>query len=77
MITKGTGGAFEVLAGPPGASARVVGKGSFTNGKQSVDLTPGAASDVYTLWITEPPPNVDGDGYRAYVGEISLWGTPG
>ena len=77
MITKGTGGAFEVLAGPPGADTRVVGKGTFTNGAQSVDLTPGAASDVYTLWITEPPPNVDGDGYRAYVGEISLQGTPG
>lgn len=77
MVTKGTGGAFQVLAGPPGADARVVGKGSFTNGSQTVDLEPGAPSDVYTLWITEPPPNVDGDGYRAYVGEISLQGTQG
>ena len=36
--------------------ARVVGKGVFENGHQSVALTSGAASDVYTLWITQPPP---------------------
>ena len=77
MVTKGSGGAFQVLAGPPGPNATVVGTGEFTNGRQSVDLTPGPVSDTYTLWITTPPPMDNGDGYRAYVGEISLQGTPG
>ena len=48
----------------------------FENGAQSVTLTPGAASSVYTLWITQPPPNAEGSGYRAYVAEASLVGTP-
>ena len=75
LITKGTGGTFEVLAGPPATDARVVGEGTFGNGRQSVDLTPGAASGIYTLWITSLPPNILGSGYRAYVAEASFDGT--
>ena len=75
LITKGTGGTFEVLAGPPATDARVVGEGTFGNGRQSVDLTPGAPSDIYTLWITSLPPNILGGGYRAYVAEASFDGT--
>jgi hypothetical protein len=75
LITKGTGGAFRVLAGPPATDARVVGEGTFENGRQSVDLTPGAPSGIYTLWITSLPPNILGGGYRAYVGEASFDGT--
>ncbi len=77
LVTKGTGGTFQVLASPPGADARVVGTGTFENGQQSVALEAGASSDVYTLWITALPPNAEGSGYRAYVTEASLQGTPG
>jgi len=52
-----------------------VGEGTFGNGRQSVDLAPGAASDIYTLWITSLPPNILGGGYRAYVAEASFDGT--
>ncbi len=75
LITKGTGGTFQVLAGPPATNARVVGEGTFGDGRQSVDLTPGAASGIYTLWITSLPPNILGGGYRAYVSEASFEGT--
>ncbi len=75
LITKGTGGTFQVLAGPPATDARVVGEGTFGDGRQSVDLTPGAASGIYTLWITSLPPNILGGGYRAYVAEASFEGT--
>ncbi len=75
LSTLGTGGAFQVLAGPPGEDARVVGSGTFTDGEQQVDLADGPASGEYTLWITELPPNAKGEGYRAYVSEVGLEGT--
>ena len=59
ITTTGTGGAFEVLAGPPSADARVVGRGTFEDGAQQVDLEPGAASGTYTFWITDVPPNAN------------------
>lgn len=76
VTTRGTGGAFEVLAGEPGPEARVVGRGTFQDGAQQVALDDGAASGTYTFWITELPPNAEGSGYRAYVSEIGLEGTP-
>lgn len=75
MVTKGSGGAFEVLAGEPSPSARVVGRGTFEEGSQQVDLEIGPPSATYTLWITGLPPNTEGGGYRAYVSEIGLEGT--
>ncbi len=76
VTTKGTGGTFQVLAGEPGPEARVVGQGTFEGGAQVVDLSDGPASGTYTFWITELPPNAEGSGYRAYVSEIGLEGTP-
>jgi hypothetical protein len=76
VTTRGTGGAFEVIAGEPGPGARVVGRGTFGDGPQQVELEPGAAAGTYTFWITELPPNALGGGYRAYVSEIGLEGTP-
>ena len=76
VTTNGTGGTFQVLAGEPGPGARVVGQGTFEGGAQVVALADGAASGTYTFWITELPPNVEGSGYRAYVSEIGLEGTP-
>lgn len=76
VTTTGTGGAFEVIAGEPGPDARVVGRGTFADGPQRIDLKPGAAAGTYTFWITELPPNALGEGYRAYVSEIGLEGTP-
>ncbi len=76
LTSRGTGGAFEVIAGEPGPDARVVGRGSFRDGRQQVDLQDAPASATYTFWITDLPPNVDGGGYRAYVSEIGLEGTP-
>ena len=76
ITTRGTGGAFQVIAGAPGPDARVVGTGTFQDGAQRVDLAAGPASATYTFWITELPPNVAGDGYRAYVSEVGLEGTP-
>lgn len=76
LVTRGSGGAFQVLAGPPGADARVVGSGTFRDGAQQVDLADGPESGEYTLWITELPPNAEGSGYRAYVSEVGLEGTP-
>ncbi len=74
MTTRGTGGAFQVLAGEPGPDARVVGRGSFADGAQEVVLDEGTPSGTYTFWITELPPNAEGSGYRAYVSEIGLDG---
>jgi hypothetical protein len=54
----------------------VVGRGTFGDGPQQVELEPGAAAGTYTFWITELPPNALGGGYRAYVSEIGLEGTP-
>lgn len=65
-----------MLAGEPGPEARVVGQGTFEGGAQVVDLADGPASGTYTFWITELPPNAEGSGYRAYVSEIGLEGTP-
>ncbi|MBM3665794.1 MAG: hypothetical protein FJW92_08385 [Actinobacteria bacterium] len=76
VTTRGTGGAFEVLAGPPGSEARVVGRGTFEDGPQQVALDDGPGSGSYTFWITGLPPNAQGGGYRAYVSEIGLQGTP-
>ena len=76
VTTRGSGGAFEVLAGEPGPEARVVGRGTFQDGAQQVALDEGPASGTYTFWITELPPNAEGSGYRAYVSEIGLAGTP-
>jgi hypothetical protein len=76
LTSRGTGGAFEVIAGEPGPGARVVGRGSFRDGRQQVELQDAPASATYTFWITDLPPNVDGGGYRAYVSEIGLEGTP-
>jgi hypothetical protein len=76
VTTKGTGGAFEVIAGEPGPEARVVGRGTFQDGAQQVALDDGPASGTYTFWITDLPPNAQGSGYRAYVSEIGLEGTP-
>ncbi|MBL6633761.1 MAG: serine/threonine protein kinase [Thermoleophilia bacterium] len=76
ITTRGTGGAFQVIAGAPGPDARVVGRGTFRDGAQRVDLDDGPASATYTFWITELPPNVAGEGYRAYVSEVGLEGTP-
>lgn len=76
VTTKGTGGAFEVIAGDPGPDARVVGRGTFEDGPQRIDLQPGAPAGTYTFWITDLPPNALGEGYRAYVSEIGLEGTP-
>jgi len=75
VTTKGTGGAFEVIAGEPGPEARVVGRGTFRDGAQQVALDDGPASGTYTFWITDLPPNAQGSGYRAYVSEIGLEGT--
>lgn len=76
ITTRGTGGAFQVIAGAPGPDARVVGTGTFRDGAQQVDLADGPASGEYTFWITDLPPNVQGDGYRAFVSEVALEGTP-
>lgn len=76
-LTSGSeGGAFQVIAGQPGPGARVVGQGSFRQGVQQVELADGPASGTYTLWITGLPPNAIGGGYRAYVSEVGLEGTP-
>lgn len=76
VTTAGSGGAFEVLAGAPGPDARVVGRGTFGDGAQQVGLEAAGEVDTYTFWITDLPPNARGDGYRAYVAEIGLEGTP-
>jgi serine/threonine-protein kinase len=75
LSSPSTGGAFEVLAGPPGASARVVGRGTFEGGAQRIVLDDGAPAGTYTLWITDLPPNTEGSGYRAYVSEVALEGA--
>ena len=68
--------AIRIRTGEPGPDARVVGRGSFRDGRQQVNLQDAPASATYTFWITDLPPNVDGGGYRAYVSEIGLEGTP-
>ena len=75
LSSPSTGGAFEVLAGEPGPSARVVGRGVFEGGAQRVVLEGGPPVGTYTLWITDLPPNTDGSGYRAYVSEVALEGA--
>jgi eukaryotic-like serine/threonine-protein kinase len=75
LSSPSTGGTFEVLAGEPGPSARVVGRGVFDGGVQRVALGGGAPVGTYTLWITDLPPNVRGNGYRAYVSEVALEGA--
>ncbi len=76
LTSDGPGGSFQVLAGPPGPEAPVVGAASFAGGRQQVVLEAGPVAGSYTLWITELPPNAVGGGYRAYVSEIGLAGTP-
>ncbi len=75
LSSPSTGGAFEVLAGEPGPSARVVGRGAFEGGAQRVVLEGGPPAGTYTLWITDLPPNTEGSGYRAHVSEVALEGA--
>lgn len=75
LTSPSTGGAFEVRVGALTDTPRVVGRGSFREGRHAVPLRAGPAATDYTLWITDLPPAVTGGGYQAGVAEVSVKGT--
>jgi hypothetical protein len=76
VVSSPTPGArFEVRGPLDGGRRQVLGTGTFTGGRQVVQLTRAAPAEAYVLWITSLVADGSG-GYWAGVGEVQLRGVP-
>ena len=69
------GARFQVLGPLDAGHRQVLGSGTFTGGRQVVELTRAAPAEAYVLWITSLVDDGAG-GYWAGVGEVELRGVP-